>query len=71
MLAAAIQSGAETIITNNLKDFPERILNHFNIEAVSPDHFLNDQWDLAPVAVLHSLRKCHSVRPHVECYFHI
>jgi len=58
VLAAAIQCGAETIITNNLKDFPERVLSHFNIEAISPDHFLNDQWDLAPEVVLHSLKKC-------------
>jgi hypothetical protein len=58
ILAAAIQCGAETIVTNNLKDFPERILNHFNIKAIDPDHFLNDQWDLAPEVVLHSLKKC-------------
>jgi hypothetical protein len=58
VLAAAIHCGAETIITNNLKDFPERILHHFNVEAVSPDHFLSDLWDLAPETVLHSLKKC-------------
>ena len=58
VLAAAIQCGAETIITNNLKDFPKRVLNNFNIEAISPDNFLNDQWDLAPEIVLSSLRKC-------------
>lgn len=58
VLAAAIQCGADTIITNNLKDFPGGVLARFNIEAISPDHFLSDQWDLAPEIVLHSLKKC-------------
>ncbi len=58
VLAAAIQCGAETIITNNLKDFPRHVLNNFNIEAISPDHFLSDQWNSAPEIVLHSLKKC-------------
>jgi hypothetical protein len=58
VLAAAIQCGAETIITNNLKDFPEHVLNPFNIEAINPDNFLCEQWDLTPEIVLHSLRKC-------------
>jgi predicted nucleic acid-binding protein len=58
VLAAAIQCGAQTIVTNNLKDFPERILNRFNIEIMSPDHFLSDLWDFSPEMILHSLKKC-------------
>lgn len=58
VLAAAIQCGAQTIITNNLKDFPKHVLSLFNIEAISPDHFLSDLWDLSPEIILHSLKKC-------------
>lgn len=58
VLAAAIQCGAQTIITNNLKDFPKNVLSLFNVEAISPDHFLSDLWDLAPEKILYSLKKC-------------
>lgn len=40
VLAAAIQSNAAYIITNNLKDFPVLYLNKYQIFAVSPDDFL-------------------------------
>ncbi len=47
MLAAAILSGADTIVTFNLKDFPEDALKPYGIEAQHPDEFLNCQLDLA------------------------
>ena len=47
VLAAAILSGADTIVTFNLKDFPEDALKPYGIEAQHPDEFLNGQLDLA------------------------
>lgn len=46
VLAAAITSGAQTIVTNNLKDFPSDQLQSWNVEARSPDDFLLDQVSL-------------------------
>lgn len=40
VLAAAISSNAQVIVTNNLKDFPNDVLHEYNIEAQSPDEFL-------------------------------
>lgn len=43
VLAAAITSGAQVIVTTNLKHFPEAELQHWNVEAKSPDDFVLDQ----------------------------
>jgi predicted nucleic acid-binding protein len=40
VLAAAIHSGADVIVTYNLKDFPVDVLAPFEIEAQHPDDFL-------------------------------
>jgi len=42
VLAAAVVSGAQVIVTNNLADFPPVSLTPFAIEAQSPDQFLSD-----------------------------
>jgi predicted nucleic acid-binding protein len=46
VLAAAIKSRAQLIVTNNLKDFPAETLAPWNIEAVSADDFVLAQIDL-------------------------
>lgn len=46
VLAAAVASEAQVIVTQNLKDFPARILDRFDIKAQSPDEFLMDLFDL-------------------------
>jgi len=46
VLAAAIRSGAQLIVTINLRDFPEAILANWDIEAVHPDDFVQQQMDL-------------------------
>jgi predicted nucleic acid-binding protein len=51
VLAAAIRSGAQAIITFNLKDFPESKLAPYNVEAKHPDDFVLDMIDLAPGVV--------------------
>lgn len=55
VVAAAIHSGAETIITFNLKDFPIAVLSSFNLEAKHPDDFILDLFDLHPASVLEAL----------------
>lgn len=43
VLAAAIKTGAQVIVTSNLSDFPADNLSSWNIEAKSSDDFLLDQ----------------------------
>ena len=57
VLAAAITCNASVIITFNLKDFPKDILSQFNIEALHPDDFITDLWDIDPAAVLAAARR--------------
>ncbi|WP_240047573.1 PIN domain-containing protein [Sphingomonas panacisoli] len=42
VLAAALKTQAATLVTDNLKDFPQDLLNDLNIEARSTDAFLAD-----------------------------
>ncbi len=46
VLAAAIKSQSQIIVTYNLKDFPKGILEKYDIEAQDPDLFLRSQMDL-------------------------
>ena len=52
VLAAAIQCGAQVIVTMNLKHFPNRILQEYDIEAQHPDDFIFGLLNLAPDLVL-------------------
>lgn len=40
VLAAAVKSRAQVIVTKNLRDFPDEALASFEVEAQSPDDFL-------------------------------
>jgi len=46
VLAAAIKVNANTIVTNNLKDFPTEYLQFFGLRAQKADDFLTDLIDL-------------------------
>ncbi|MBK6265377.1 PIN domain-containing protein [Marivirga sp. S37H4] len=46
VLAAAIKTNANIIVTNNLKDFPADYLSKFGLSAKSADDFLTDTIDL-------------------------
>lgn len=46
VLAAAIKTNANLIVTNNSKDFPEEYLSSFGLSAKSADEFLTDIIDL-------------------------
>jgi predicted nucleic acid-binding protein len=48
VLAAAVASEAEFIVTANLKDFPSAALRPLAIEALHPDDFLCDLLDQFP-----------------------
>ena len=56
VLAAAIKSNANVIVTNNLKDFPEDYLSSFDIRAKSADDFLTDIIDLNPAIALQAFK---------------
>ncbi len=45
VLAAAVASGSQIIVTQNLRDFPPRLLNPFAVKAQSPDDFLVNLFD--------------------------
>jgi predicted nucleic acid-binding protein len=57
VLAAAIRTGAEVIVTFNLKDFPAEPLARFDIQAVHPDDFLVGLLDVAPGLVCTALKR--------------
>lgn len=52
VLAAAIRCNASVIVTFNQKDFPDSALSTFGIEAQHPDEFVENLFDLDPVAVV-------------------
>lgn len=56
VLAAAIRTGAEHIVTENLRDFPEAQLAPFGITAVSADDFLSSTFELYPAEALAAMR---------------
>ncbi len=64
VLAAAIKCGASVIVTYNLKDFPADILKGFEVEALHPDVFLSDIWDLDQAAVLEAVRRQRAALKH-------
>lgn len=57
VFAAAIVSGAQTIVTFNLKDFPKDILDKYGVEAVHPDEFVESQFELSVPAVIKVARQ--------------
>ena len=57
VLAAAIVTGADVIVTCNLRDFPEAALDQYNIEAQHPDEFIRHMLDLSPVMVVDAVRR--------------
>lgn len=57
VLAAAVHSDRQLIVTFNLRDFPATGLEPHHIAVVLPDDFLLDQLDLYPNIVLSALRE--------------
>ena len=57
VLAAAIRTNADVIVTRNLQDFPDACLHPYGIEPQHPDTFIMDLFDLAPGAVVSAVRE--------------
>lgn len=55
VLAAAVASSAQLIVTANLRDFPAGACHTHGVEAVHPDEFLLDQLDLDPLRVIDAI----------------
>ena len=57
VLAAAIRSNADAIVTFNLKDFPPEYLEEFQVDVIHPDDFIFHQIDLAPNVCCQAVRE--------------
>jgi len=57
VVAAAIRSKADVIVTFNLKDFPRFIEEEYDIEIQHPDVFLTNVYDLNPAKAKAAFRK--------------
>ena len=57
VLAAAVRAGASLLVTFNLRDFPAKSTDPYEVDVVAPDDFLLDLLDLAPRAVLDELAR--------------
>ena len=57
VLAAAIESGATAIVTNNLADFPQDYLDQFGIKTTHADEFVVALLTAEPERVLQALRE--------------
>lgn len=65
VMAAAVHSECQIVVTYNIKDFPPEAMAQHQLEVVHPDTFLLDQLDLYPEAVYVALRQqsTESARP--------
>jgi hypothetical protein len=57
VLAAAVAGRADTLVTENLKDFPPESAAHLGITVTGQDDFLLGLLELHPDAVLDALRR--------------
>ncbi len=57
VLAAAIVSRSDIIVTCNLRDFPASVLETYNIKVQHPDDFICQLLELDPHAVVDAVRK--------------
>lgn len=56
VLAVAIKSNAQVIVTDNIKDFPTSELEKYDIEAQIADDFLLNLFDLAPITIIKTFK---------------
>jgi len=58
VLAAAVTTSAEAIVTFNLRDFPSAALEPYGMVAQHPDDFLQSLIAIMPLEVLSGVREC-------------
>lgn len=66
VLAAAIHSKSDAIVTFNLKDFPKEYLKNFDIELIHPDEFIIYQFEFDEGEVLKSFKNQRANLKHPE-----
>jgi hypothetical protein len=57
VLAAAIKTNANVIVTNNLKDFPKEYLATFGLKAKGVDDFITDIIDLYQESAIQAFKE--------------
>lgn len=57
VIAAAIKSKSDVIVTENLKDFPKKLLARYGIEAKCSDEFIADAIDLSPSLAIAAIKR--------------
>ncbi len=57
VVAAAIKSDAQAIVTFNTKDFPSESIARYHLEVIHPDDFFVNQIDLDPIAAVHVIQE--------------
>ncbi|OQW85788.1 MAG: PIN domain-containing protein [Rhodoferax ferrireducens] len=67
VLAAAIVGHADSIVTSNLKDFPEKVMAQYDIEAQHPDDFIMNQLELKPFEALEVFKRVRAKRRNPAC----
>lgn len=55
--AVAVRAGASLIVTENLCDFPSAALAQYGIEAIAPDDFVADVFDLDAAMVTVAIKR--------------
>ena len=60
VLAAAVHSACDAIVTFNLKDFPRSVLDRYDIELMHPDEFIYHQFGINNATVLIAAHRCRS-----------
>lgn len=59
VIATAVVAKADAINTRNLEHFPDRVLEQYRLQAIGPDDFLVNQWDLEAKVMLKVALGCH------------
>ena len=57
VLAAAIKTNAHIIVSNNIKDFPEDVLENYGLKIKKADDFLTDIIDLNPKTAIKAFKE--------------
>ena len=57
VVAAAIKSDAQAIVTYNIRDFPEGSIGRYDVEVTHPDDFFVNQIDLIPAAAVRIIQE--------------